>query len=147
MGALVAPGAAPRFLGGGLQRYGDKAQIWLDGPSQVQRGALLGSLANLLWGPGATPFSRADPLLRFYLQQLVPAQAALRAGLPPPLRGGLGSGEGGSPAVLAVRAALGRLSPQAGCALLAGLHHLDAQGQRTDTAVMAAVARAEGGTA
>ena len=72
VGALLAPGAAPRFLGGGLQRYGDKAQIWLDGPSQVQRGALLGSLANLLWGPGATPFSRADPLLRFYLQQWYP---------------------------------------------------------------------------
>lgn len=136
----------------GLRRSGDPTAV---APLYGQDASFLAwsVVPSLLWGQGTTPFSRTDPFLPSDLLQLVPAAAARWAGLPPtgpnavvPVHIHLSAPatQGGSPGALAVQQALGHLSPQAGCALLAGLRRLDAHGQLTDAAITTAITRAEG---
>ena len=154
VGAVATPGTSEGWNNNfSLARYGDSAVIApVPAPLQLQVDFLSWTDATgLLWGQTAeSPFA-ADPFLSFDLQQLVPPEAARRAGLPPPIVFVPSSSpaQGGSPGAAAVARALGptspnALSPQAGCALLANLRHLNAQGQLTDAAVSAAIARVQG---
>jgi hypothetical protein len=156
LGAVFAPVTSEGWSAGfTLSRYGDRTQIAVvQGPAQPQSplspfGFLAWSDAtSFLWGQAPAPSRQAAPgvSLGFELRQLVPAVAARRAGLPPsavfgPTPSNL------SPGAAAVATALGRLSPQGGCALLASLRQLDAQGELTDAAATAAITHAEGAPA
>jgi hypothetical protein len=153
VGAVATPGTSEGWNNNfSLAHFGDSATI----APVPQPGLQVDFLAwtdatSLLWGPTAAPPFAADPVLSFDLEQLVPPEAARRAGLPPPIVFVPSSSpaQGGSPGAAAVARALGptspnALSPQAGCALLANLRRLNAQGQLTDAAVTAAIAQAQG---